>query len=66
MLAYVVETKKIMSYEKVYFTSSMDFAEEEGFAHNDDAKKMWTDAEAILLCKNHIALEESVLMKEIV
>ncbi len=36
MLAYILDTKNI--YGSVMFTSSMDFADEEGFAHYDDAK----------------------------
>ena len=31
MLAYILDTYKI--YEPVYFSSSMDFADEYGFAH---------------------------------
>ena len=36
MLAYIMDTHKI--FGDVMFTSSMDFADEEGFAHYDDAK----------------------------
>ena len=38
MLAYILDTHKI--YEPVYFSSSMDFADEYGFAHYNDAKTM--------------------------
>ena len=37
----------------VYFTSSMDFATEEGFASDDGAKKMWQ-----CICNNVVGLEE--------
>ena len=37
----------------VYFTSSMDFATEEGFADDGDAKKMWE-----CICNNVVGLEE--------
>ena len=42
MLAYILDTHKI--YEPVYFSSSMDFADEYGFAHYNDAKTMWDKA----------------------
>ena len=36
---YVMETHNIdPDYVDMYYTSSMDFADEEGFAHYDDAK----------------------------
>ena len=37
----------------IYFTSSMDFATEEGFASDDGAKKMWQ-----CICNNVVGLEE--------
>lgn len=48
MLAYILETKKVFNYENVYFTSSMDFADEEGFAHYDGAKELWDNATAMM------------------
>ena len=42
MLAYILDTHKI--YGAVMFTSSMDFADEEGFAHYDGAKDLWNAA----------------------
>ena len=42
MLAYILDTHKI--YGAVMFTSSMDFADEEGFAHYDGAKNLWNEA----------------------
>ena len=42
MLAYILDTHKI--YGEVMFTSSMDFADEEGFAHYDGAKDLWNAA----------------------
>ena len=42
MLAYILDTHKI--YDAVMFTSSMDFADEEGFAHYDGAKNLWNEA----------------------
>ena len=42
MLAYILDTHKI--YGEVMFTSSMDFADEEGFAHYDGAKNLWNEA----------------------
>ena len=41
-LAYILDTHKI--YGEVMFTSSMDFADEEGFAHYDGAKNLWNEA----------------------
>ena len=41
MLAYILDTHKI--YGEVMFTSSMDFADEEGFAHHDGAKNLWNE-----------------------
>ena len=42
MLAYILDTHKI--YGQVMFTSSMDFADEEGFDHYDGAKNLWNEA----------------------
>ena len=42
-LANILATHKVQNYG-VYFTSSMDFADEEGFDHHDDAKNMWNEA----------------------
>ena len=42
MLAYILDTKKI--FGEVMFTSSMDFADENGFAHYDGAKNLWKNA----------------------
>ena len=42
MLAYILDTHKI--YGSVMFTSSMDFADEEGFDHYDGAKDLWNAA----------------------
>ena len=42
-LAYILATHKVNDYD-VYFTSSMDFADEEGFDHYDDAKNIWNEA----------------------
>ena len=36
---YVMDTHNIdVDNDTIYYTSSMDFADEEGFAHYDDAK----------------------------
>ena len=36
---YVMDTHNIdIDFDTIYYTSSMDFADEEGFAHYDDAK----------------------------
>ena len=42
MLAYILDTKKI--FGEVVFTSSMDFASENGFATDDGAKEMFNNA----------------------
>ena len=41
-LAYILDTKKI--FGEVMFTSSMDFADENGFTHYDGAKNLWNAA----------------------
>ena len=42
MLAYILDTKKI--FGEVMFTSSMDFASENGFATDDGAKELFNSA----------------------
>ena len=42
MLAYILDTHKI--FGEVMFTSDMDFASENGFATDDDAKILWNNA----------------------
>ena len=42
MLAYILDTHKI--FGEVYFCSTMDFADEVGFATHDGAKKIWEAA----------------------
>ena len=42
MLAYILDTKKI--FGEVMFTSSMDFASENGFDTDDGAKQFWNNA----------------------
>ena len=42
MLAYILDTKKI--FGEVMFTSSMDFASENGFATDDGAKELFNNA----------------------
>ena len=42
MLAYILDTKKI--FGEVMFTSSMDFASENGFATDDGAKEFFNNA----------------------
>ena len=45
MLKYILDTKKVNVFEDdVFFTSSMDFASEYGFADNGDARKLFNDA----------------------
>ena len=42
MLKYILDTKKVNVFEDdVFFTSSMDFAHEEGFADQDGAKELF-------------------------
>ena len=45
MLAYILDTHKI--FGEVMFCSTMDFADEVGFATHDGAKKIWDDAVAM-------------------
>ena len=42
MIAYVLKTKGLSSGAS--HSSSMDFADEEGFENYDDAWKLWNDA----------------------
>jgi hypothetical protein len=42
MLNYILDTHKI--FGEVYFCSTMDFADEVGFATHDGAKKIWEAA----------------------
>ena len=42
MLAYILDTKKI--FGEVMFTSSMDFASENGFDTDDGAKELFNNA----------------------
>ena len=42
MLAYILDTKK--DFGEVMFTSSMDFASENGFATDDGAKEFFNTA----------------------
>tara|TARA_R100000231_G_C5325685_1_gene164755 strand:+ start:92 stop:349 length:258 start_codon:yes stop_codon:yes gene_type:complete len=44
-LAYILDTHGI--YGNVMFCSTMDFADEVGFATHDGAKKIWDEAVAI-------------------
>ena len=41
-LAYAIGTYKMMD-KTVYFSSSMDFADEYGFDHYDGAKDLWEE-----------------------
>ena len=46
---YVMETHNIdPDYATMYYTSSMDFADEEGFAHYDDAKILAEEGFALI------------------
>ena len=45
MLNYILDTHKI--YGEVMFCSTMDFADEVGFATHDGAKKIWDAAMAM-------------------
>ena len=45
MLAYILDTKNVNVFEdRMFFTSSMDFATEAGFATDDGAKIFFNDA----------------------
>ena len=42
---YVMDTHNIdIDFDTIYYTSSMDFADEYGFDHYDGAKNLWDDA----------------------
>ena len=44
-LKYILDTKNINVFEdRLFFSSSMDFANEYGFATHDGAKKIWEAA----------------------
>ena len=49
MLKYILDTKKVNVFEDdVFFTSSMDFANEEGFADQDGAKEIFYSAQNMI------------------
>ena len=49
MLKYILDTKKVNVFEDdVFFTSSMDFAHEYGFAHHDGAKHIFYTAQELI------------------
>ena len=49
MLKYILDTKKVNVFEDdVFFTSSMDFAHEEGFADQDGAKELFYSAQRMI------------------
>ena len=53
MLKYILDTKKVNVFEDdIFFTSSMDFAHEEGFADQDGAKELFYSAQELI--KNEI------------
>ena len=52
MLKYILETHKIDVFkETIYYGSTMDFADEEGFAHHDDAKKIVDECFEMIKCE---------------
>ena len=52
-LKYILDTKKVNVFEDdIFFTSSMDFAHEEGFADQDGAKELFFSAQELI--KNEI------------
>ena len=52
-LKYILDTKKVNVFEDdIFFTSSMDFAHEEGFADQDGAKELFYSAQELI--KNEI------------
>ena len=52
-LKYILDTKKVNVFDDdVFFTSSMDFAHEEGFADQDGAKELFFSAQELI--KNEI------------
>ena len=49
MLKYILDTKKVNVFEDtIFFTSSMDFAHEEGFADQDGAKELFYSAQNMI------------------
>ena len=53
MLKYILDTKNINVFEDtIFFSSSMDFAHEYGFAHHDGAKHIFYTAQELI--KNEI------------
>ena len=49
---YVMDTHHIdIDNDTIYYTSSMDFADEEGFAHYDDAKKIVDECFDMIKCE---------------
>ena len=49
MLKYILDTKKVNVFEDdIFFTSSMDFAHEEGFADQDGAKELFYSAQRMI------------------
>jgi hypothetical protein len=49
MLKYILDTKKVNVFEDtIFFTSSMDFAHEEGFADQDGAKELFYTAQELI------------------
>ena len=52
-LKYILDTKNINVFEdRLFFSSSMDFAHEEGFADQDGAKELFNSAQELI--KNEI------------
>jgi len=49
-LANILMTHKAQNYD-VYFTSSMDFADEYGFDHYNGAKNLWDEAMKLIFLK---------------
>ena len=48
-LKYILDTKKVNVFEDdIFFTSSMDFAHEEGFADQDGAKELFYSAQNMI------------------
>ena len=48
-LKYILDTKKVNVFEDtIFFTSSMDFAHEEGFTDQDGAKELFYSAQELI------------------
>ena len=48
-LKYILDTKNINVFEdRLFFSSSMDFAHEEGFADQDGAKELFYSAQELI------------------